>query len=58
MRLPGGLRQQIEIKGIIPFLEKRLLPPIAPLCDMVRDARKNEARKASHDSTMLKRQAG
>jgi hypothetical protein len=25
---------------------------------MVRDARKNEARKASHDSTRLKRQAG
>ena len=44
----GSTRQQIEIQRIVTVLEKRPLPPITALCDVVRNARDDNARKTGH----------
>ena len=49
-RLPRSLRQQIDIQRIIAIFKKRPLPPVATLRDVMRDAWKDEARKAGHDA--------
>lgn len=38
-----GLRQKVAVKRVVGILEKRLLPTIAPLGDMIRKARNDEA---------------
>jgi hypothetical protein len=42
----GGEQRLVE--AIVSIAEKRLLPPIAALCHMVREAGEDEAGKASH----------
>ena len=42
------LTQEIAVEGVIIIGEKRPLPAIAALSDMVRNARNDEAREPSH----------
>jgi hypothetical protein len=44
-----SLGQKIQIKRIIAWFEKRLLPPVAALRNVVRNAGKNCAREPSHN---------
>jgi hypothetical protein len=44
-----SIGQQIEIERIIPILEKRAFPPVTTLRYVMRNARENHARKASHE---------
>jgi hypothetical protein len=42
------LRQKIAIERIAGIFEKRLLPPVTPLRDVVRDAGNHKTEKAGH----------
>ena len=46
----AAFKGKIEVKLIIGFLEERELSTIAALGDVMRDARRNYARKTCHDS--------
>lgn len=49
----NGFRQQFNIVTIIVVMEKRLLPTIAALCDMMRITRNNHPRYSGHLCTSL-----
>ncbi len=47
-RRPAGLSEQVAIVLIVTVLEERTLAAVATLGDMVRQARNDDAREASH----------
>jgi hypothetical protein len=49
------LRQRIEEKRIIAFLKEGLLPPVASLGDVVRDAGEDETGEAGHALGLARR---
>jgi hypothetical protein len=44
------LRRQLEVTSVIVIAKKRLLAPVAPLRDMVRQARCNNSCQSGHES--------
>lgn len=44
--------EQIATSGIVVFAEEHLLPPVARLGNVMRDAGKNETSEAGHDAVM------
>lgn len=49
MRPTRRFSEQVEIEGVVALFEERLLAAVTALRHMMRDARQDQAREASHD---------
>jgi hypothetical protein len=54
----AALRDQRPIFGMVAIGEKHLLPPAAPLRDMMRHLRYHDARQSGHKSAVSWRSVG